>query len=33
MTIQAQVSVYRQVFVPRDYDVFAALDVLYVVEF
>jgi transposase len=27
MTIQAQVSVYPQVFVPRDYDVFAGLDV------
>ena len=27
MTIQAQVSVYSQVFVPRDYDVFAGLDV------
>jgi len=27
MTIQAQVSVYAQVFVPRDYDVFAGLDV------
>ena len=27
MTIQAQVSVYTQVFVPRDYDVFAGLDV------
>ena len=27
MTIQAQVSVYSQVFVPREYDVFAGLDV------
>ena len=27
MTIQAQVSVYTQAFVPRDYDVFAGLDV------
>ena len=27
MTIQAQVSVYAQVFVPREYDVFAGLDV------
>jgi hypothetical protein len=27
MTIQAQVSVYPQVFVPREYDVFAGLDV------
>lgn len=27
MTIQAQVSVYSQVFVPRDYDVFGGLDV------
>jgi transposase len=27
MTIQAQVTVYPQVFVPRDYDVFAGLDV------
>lgn len=27
MTIPAQVSVYAQVFVPRDYDVFAGLDV------
>ena len=27
MTIQAQVSVYAQVFVPRDYNVFAGLDV------
>jgi transposase len=27
MTIQTQVSVYPQVFVPRDYDVFAGLDV------
>jgi transposase len=27
MTVQAQVSVYAQVFVPRDYDVFAGLDV------
>jgi transposase len=27
MTIPAQVSVYSQVFVPRDYDVFAGLDV------
>jgi transposase len=27
MTVQAQVSVYSQVFVPRDYDVFAGLDV------
>jgi hypothetical protein len=27
MTIQAQVSVYPQVFVPRDYDVFGGLDV------
>ena len=27
MTIPAEVSVYPQVFVPRDYDVFAGLDV------
>src|SRR5436190_2239480 len=27
MTIPAQVSVYSQVFVPRDYEVFAGLDV------
>jgi len=27
MTIQAQVSVYSQVFVPRENDVFAGLDV------
>ena len=27
MTIQAQVPVYFQVFVPRDYEVFAGLDV------
>ena len=27
MTIQAQVSVYPQVFVAREYDVFAGLDV------
>jgi len=27
MTVQAQVSDYTQVFVPRDYDVFAGLDV------
>jgi len=27
MTIQSQVSVYPEVFVPRDYDVFAGLDV------
>jgi hypothetical protein len=27
MTVPAQVSVYAQVFVPRDYDVFAGLDV------
>ena len=27
MTIQAQVSVYSQVFVPREYDVFVGLDV------
>ena len=27
MTVQAQVSVNSQVFVPRDYDVFAGLDV------
>ena len=27
MTIQAQVSVYSQILVPRDYEVFAGLDV------
>ena len=27
MTIQAEVPVYSQVFVPRDYEVFAGLDV------
>ena len=27
MTVQAQVSLYSQVFVPHDYDVFGGLDV------
>jgi hypothetical protein len=27
MTVETQVSVYTQVFVPRDYDVFGELDV------